>query len=167
MAGLLDRAKTLLHKHGISPAIRRLARDQAGDCAALHAMSFAHPWTQAEFESLIDAREVLSHGAFDDPTHKLFGMILSRIAVDEAEILTIAVDPAVRQSGLGTKLLSRQIAELAAQRVKVLFLEVDENNTAARALYMRLGFKTVGERKAYYRTADGGRATALVMRLDL
>jgi len=167
MTGFLDRAKALLHKSGSLAAIRRLTRDQAPECGALHAQSFAHPWTQAEFETLIDARENLCHGAFDDPTHKLLGMIFSRIAADEAEILTIAVDPAARQGGIGTRLLSRQIAELAALRVKELFLEVDENNAAARALYVRLGFKTVGQRKAYYRTADGGRATALVMRLDL
>jgi len=167
MAGLLDRAKALLQKPASLPAIRRLAREQAEECAALHAVSFAHPWSQTEFEGLIDAREVLCHAAMDDRSRKLLGMIFSRIAADEAEILTIAVDPSDRQSGIGTKLLSRQIAELAALRVTSLFLEVDENNGAARALYTRLGFKIVGERKAYYRTADGGRATALVMRLDL
>jgi ribosomal-protein-alanine N-acetyltransferase len=56
---------------------------------------------------------------------------------------------------------------LAAIRVSRLFLEVDVENTAARALYANFGFEQVGERKAYYRTAGAELATALVMRRDL
>jgi ribosomal-protein-alanine N-acetyltransferase len=47
-----------------------------------------------------------------------------------------------------------------------LFLEVDVENTAARALYANFGFEQVGERKAYCRTG-AGLAGALVMRRDL
>ncbi len=169
MAGFL--AKTLsLFRHPQSaslPVIRRIGADRAADCAALHALSFAHPWTAAELDQLLGARETLADGALDGKDQRLFGFILSRLAADEAEILTIAVDPAHRKMGIGAKLLAAQLAKLAAARVKVLFLEVDQNNIAARALYARFGFRQVGERKAYYRAADGSRATALVMRLDL
>lgn len=149
------------------PIIRRIDSDRAADCAELHAKSFAHPWSAAELDGLLTAKENLADGAFDGKTKALFGFVLSRLAADEAEILTIAVDPALRKTGIGGKLLAAHLAGLAAKRVKVLFLEVDQNNAAARALYARFGFEQVGERKAYYRTADGGRATALVMRLGL
>jgi ribosomal-protein-alanine N-acetyltransferase len=149
------------------PVIRHIGIERGGECAALHALSFVHPWSMAELEQMLGAKEVLADGAYDGKTHALYGFLLSRIAADEAEILTIAVDPAHRKSGIGAKLLTAHLARLAAQRVKTLFLEVDENNTAARALYSRFGFQKVGERKAYYRTADGERATALVMRLEL
>ncbi len=149
------------------PVIRRIDSTRAAECAALHALSFAHPWTTAELEQLLDAKEVLADGALNGQGHVLFGFLLSRIAADEAEILTIAVDPALRKSGIGAKLMTAHLAKLAAARVKTLFLEVDEGNAAARALYARFGFQIVGERKAYYRAADGGKATALVMRRDL
>ena len=48
-----------------------------------------------------------------------------------------------------------------------LFLEVAEDNVAARALYERAGFGQIGRRKAYYAAPDGGRTDALVLALDL
>ncbi len=95
------------------------------------------------------------------------GFVLSRFAADEAEILTIAVAPEWRRCGIGTLLLAPHLAGLAALRVNRLFLEVDVENIAARALYAGFGFEQVGERKAYYRTADDRLAAALVMRLEL
>jgi ribosomal-protein-alanine N-acetyltransferase len=44
-----------------------------------------------------------------------------------------------------------------------VFLEVDENNAPARALYRRAGFADVGRRKSYYQSG----ASALVLRRDL
>jgi ribosomal-protein-alanine N-acetyltransferase len=149
------------------PVIRHIGIERAAECAALHALSFVHPWSLAELEQMLCAKETLADGAHDGKTHALYGFLLSRIAADEAEILTIAVDPGHRKNGIGAKLLTAHLARLAAKRVKTLFLEVDQNNTAARALYARFGFQKVGERKAYYRTADGNRATAIVMRLDI
>ena len=48
-----------------------------------------------------------------------------------------------------------------------LFLEVAEDNAAARALYDRAGFRPIGRRKAYYARPDGGRTDALVLGRDL
>ena len=47
-----------------------------------------------------------------------------------------------------------------------MFLEVAEDNAAARDLYERQGFRPVGRREDYYRTASGTVA-ALVLRRDL
>jgi ribosomal-protein-alanine N-acetyltransferase len=154
------------HMHAL-PAIRSIDPSRAADCAVLHSHGFAHPWSAEELDQLLGAKETLCDGAFDGKAEVLLGFIISRIAADEAEILTIVVDPAQRKLGIGAKLLAAHLTNLAVARVKTLFLEVDQNNAAALALYRRFGFRQVGERKAYYRTADGGFATALVMRLDI
>jgi ribosomal-protein-alanine N-acetyltransferase len=74
---------------------------------------------------------------------------------------------AYRRQGLGWQLMDAALRELHAQRADTLFLEVDETNAAAIALYRRFGFREVGKRPRYYQSADGARTGALVMRRDL
>ena len=45
-----------------------------------------------------------------------------------------------------------------------LFLEVDATNRAAVELYSREDFRKIGTRKLYYKTANGKRNDALVLR---
>lgn len=90
------------------------------------------------------------------------GFILARVAADESEVLTLAVDPAVRRSGLGRRLVDRAFREAAARGAGVMFLEVAEANAAARSLYAACGFVEVGRRRGYY-----GRVDALVLRASI
>lgn len=108
-----------------------------------------------------------AHAAVDDRSDAILGFIISRRVLDEAEVLTIAVAPEHRRSGVGAALLEFHLATLALQRVSRLFLEVDEGNASARALYAKFGFVEMGRREGYYRTSDGKRATALTMRKDV
>ncbi len=94
------------------------------------------------------------------------GFIVARLVLDEAEILTIAVAPPAQRKGLGHALMDATLRHLHNARASMLFLEVDELNAPALALYRRLGFKQVGKRPGYYETA-AGRSTAFTMRRDL
>jgi [ribosomal protein S18]-alanine N-acetyltransferase len=149
-----------------APAYRPIGPERSFDCAAIHAASFSHPWSETDFEQLMLGGSVVADGAIEVNDGSLAGFILSRIALDEAEILTIAVVPERRRCGIAQMLLLIHLRGLAARRVSRLFLEVDADNIAARALYARHGFHQVAERKAYYRKGDATRASALVMRRD-
>ncbi|MFV0279637.1 MAG: GNAT family N-acetyltransferase [Rhodoblastus sp.] len=98
------------------------------------------------------------------PTPGFSGFVLSRRAADEAEILTIAVAPGARGAGLATALLGNHLSRLARLGVSNLFLEVDESNRPALALYRRYGFEQVGRRPAYYAKPDGARTNALILK---
>jgi ribosomal-protein-alanine N-acetyltransferase len=150
-----------------TPFIRRVGAERSAECASIHASSFAYPWMEADFEQLLFAPEVIADGAIEAKHSNLAGFILSRAALDEAEILTLAVAAERRRCGIGRSLLTTHLAGLASVGVKRLFLEVDFDNIAARGLYAGYGFLEVAERKAYYRTAGARQASALVMRLDL
>jgi ribosomal-protein-alanine N-acetyltransferase len=91
------------------------------------------------------------------------GMILARVAGDEAEVLTLAVAEPARRRGVGAALLGAAMAEAAARGAAAMFLEVSTGNEAARKLYAGAGFAEVGRRANYY--ADG--ADALVLRSPL
>lgn len=81
---------------------------------------------------------------------------------DEAQILDIYVEPALRRQGLAEKKLREWFATLAPG-TKVI-LEVRLSNVPARKLYKKLGFKEIYQRKAYY---NKPREDALVMQLVL
>src|SRR6201992_4147576 len=133
------------------PIIRLLRSDRAQACARLHDEGFAHPWSPEEMAGLIASSSTVGAAALDPVSGRLHGFVLSRLAADEAEILTIAVDAAHQGRGVGRGLLSENLRQAANAGAKAMFLEVAEDNAAALALYERFGFVQVGQRPGYYR----------------
>jgi ribosomal-protein-alanine N-acetyltransferase len=80
------------------------------------------------------------------------GFALSRGALDEEELLLIAVLPDYRGRGIGAALLQRFIEAARARGRGRLFLEMREGNPA-HSLYRRFGFEPIGRRRNYYRNA--------------
>ncbi len=146
-------------------APRALRPPDSAACAVLHASSFAHPWSASEFETLL--ADPACSGEAIEAKGRLAGFILSRRGLDEAEVLTIVVVSRWRRLGCGQKLIAAHLSRLPALGVTKLFLEVDEANVAALALYRRHGFTELGKRKAYYVNPDGTRANALIMGREL
>ena len=133
--------------------------------ARIHGASFHRGWGEAEFERMLAERGTLVHRL--RMGRKIIGFSVSRIAADEAEILSIAVAESHRGRGLSGNLLLTHLGHLAGRAVKTVFLEVEENNQPARRLYERAGFAVVGRRERYYRQAGGEPMDALLMRRDL
>ncbi len=145
-------------------AIRTAAMEDCLSIADIHADSFDRPWGLMEFERMLAEESALAHVAAADAPE---GFVLSRLAGDEAEVLSIAVRPRRRGEGVAGRLLAVHLEALALSRVRTLFLEVEEGNLPAIALYRRQRFAEVARRDAYYRKADGSAATAIVMRRSL
>lgn len=75
-------------------------------------------------------------------------------AIQEAELLRIAVLPEARSRGLGRDLLSACQDRLGLEGILTLHLEVRVSNTPARRLYEALGWKATGLRPKYYRDGE-------------
>ncbi|QPC88584.1 GNAT family N-acetyltransferase [Mesorhizobium sp. NBSH29] len=146
-----------------------LARSHSAALAALHRDDFSRPWSANEFDDLLAQHTVFGFAAFEAGKGKSgpVGFALARLAADEAEILTITVSRAHRRQGLGRQMMDAVLRRLHTARAEALFLEVDETNAPAIALYLRLAFHEVGKRPAYYQGPDNRKANALVMRRDL
>jgi ribosomal-protein-alanine N-acetyltransferase len=145
--------------------VRAAAPRDAQGLAALHARAFDHPWLVTAIADLLAGEGVIGLMA-DDATGPL-GFVLARVVAGEAEILTIAVDPNHRRSGLGQALLTAASDLAMQQGGKALFLEVSVDNQAALALYEKARFVRVGLRRGYYTGADGQTVDALVLRRNL
>ncbi|MFK8253599.1 GNAT family N-acetyltransferase [Ancylobacter terrae] len=148
-------------------AFRRAAPADAAALAAVHATGFRLPWETQEFERMLV--DPLSRGwvATDGPRGPVVGFVLLRGVSPETEVLSIALAPRWRGSGVARGLMERAFGELAAEGFTMIFLEVEEGNGPALRLYDRAGFQEVGRRAAYYRNADGSPVAAIVMRRDI
>jgi len=137
-----------------------LGRD-AGRLATIHAEAFGGAaWSADAFADLLGQTGVFAAESAD-------GFILMRVVADEAEILTLAVRPSARRGGQGAGLVGDGVIGAAARGAVRVFLEVAEDNVAARALYDRAGFAEAGRRPGYYAGADGARRDALLLVLNL
>jgi len=131
----------------------------------LHRASFHRGWGTEEFEQILIERNALAHRLRLGGS--TIGFIVSRTAADEAEILSVAVAEKHRGHGFSRDLLRTHLGHLAGLGLKTVFLEVEENNRPARALYERAGFRVVGRRERYYKDARGEQLNAVVMQRDL
>ena len=143
--------------------IRATAADAPG-MASAHAQAFDQPWTEENFEDLLDGAGIFGFLAVDEDP---LGVILCRVAAEEVEVLTIGVAAWARRRGVGDALMASALGVARQMGAGQAFLEVDVDNVAAITLYERLGFARAGLRKAYYDRGAAGRTDALVLRLDL
>ncbi|WP_184449307.1 MULTISPECIES: N-acetyltransferase [unclassified Rhizobium] len=153
----------------LKPEFEIIAMD-ADDCravAALHGERFARAWGDGEFYSLLSQDNVFGFVARQTNAFlkkPLPGFVLARQVAGEAEILSVAVQTKVARAGLGWRLMQAAMREAHARGAESIFLEVDDGNAAALGLYRKLGFEKVGERRGYYKDANGAVSTALVMK---
>jgi ribosomal-protein-alanine N-acetyltransferase len=150
---------------GGTAAVEPAGLRDAPALAQIHGASFHRGWGESEFDSMLTERNTLVHRL--RMGRKVVGFAVSRMAADEAEILSIAVAESHRGRGLSHTLLLTHLGHLAGRGVRTVFLEVEENNQPARRLYERAGFAVVGRRERYYRQGGGEPLNALLMRRDL
>jgi [ribosomal protein S18]-alanine N-acetyltransferase len=150
---------------GGTPVVEPASLRDARRLAQLHGESFHRGWGEGEFEGMLTERNTLVHRLRIG--NRIAGFAVSRIAADEAEILSIAVEASQRGRGLSRDLLLTHLGHLAGRGARTIFLEVEENNQPARRLYERAGFSVVGRRERYYQQPGGEQLNALLMRRDL
>jgi [ribosomal protein S18]-alanine N-acetyltransferase len=130
--------------------LRLAVPGDAAVLAAIHAASFARGWNEESMAQFISVPGCLVLLASRGQSGPVEGFLIARKAEDEAEILTLAVHPDCRRAGLARALVETGISRMRAAGAARLFLEVDEANAPACALYRSFGAEQVGRRCRYY-----------------
>jgi ribosomal-protein-alanine N-acetyltransferase len=142
--------------------IRRMTVSDLPSVAAIEKKGYQFPWGEDIFRDCLKAR-------YDcwvcEERDKVLGYCIASVAVGEAHVLNLCVDPDEQGQGIGRKLLENLI-DSARGRAETVFLEVRPSNTVAIALYENMGFNEIGIRKGYY-PAENGREDALMLALEL
>jgi len=125
------------------------------ELANLHKKCFpSKPWSADDFRDLKQSgcEIIMSENGF----------IVYRIVVDEAEIITVGVNPEKRRLGIAAAMIGIVEKTIKYQGVKKIFLEVASTNIPAQKLYENCGFRVVGLRPKYYDGVD-----AILMSKDI
>lgn len=120
--------------------------------------AYGEAWTRRQVEDALLTG--LCHYGLAEVEGTCAGFFLTRNAVDEEELLLLAVSPQFRRRGIGQLLIDRFKQEARQRRVTRLFLEMRRGNPA-ESLYIKNNFAAVGVRPNYYRTKQGERIDAL------
>ena len=137
--------------------IREALPVMAAVMASLHEICMDGPWDEpawptTAWQSLLADPAV--HATVVERAGTPCGFAVGRTVLDQGEVLGIGVLPSARRSGIGGRLAADLLDRAATRGAERVFLEVAEPNGAARALYRRLGFQTIGRRQRYYRSSD-------------
>ncbi len=151
--GIGQKQRAVLRELGAAAvSIRRAVADDVSAIVAIQQLTPEASQWKAEDYLIYDCHVALLGGA-------IRGFLVSRRLADgEREILNVAVHPDSRRAGIASELIRLERERWPG----VHFLEVRESNTAARALYQKLGFEEVGARPDYY---DDPPETGIVMRI--
>lgn len=139
--------------------IRPVRADDILRVAEIEASCYTTPWSAEAFRSLVgrprvrfDVAELTteaSRGGTDGAAMVAgYGILLN--AGEEADLVNLAVDPALRGRGLGAALLEHVVEEARRAGVRAVFLEVRASNAAAIGLYSTRGFRQIATREHYY-----------------
>lgn len=133
------------------------------EVVAIERRAYDHPWTRGNFaDSLRSGYQAQLLCAGD----LVLGYFVAMRGVDEVHLLNITVDPAHQGQGWGRVMLDALALWSRAQGAQWLWLEVRTSNARAQQVYLRYGYRRVGERKHYY-PARQGREDAIVMSYKL
>ena len=126
--------------------------------------AYAFPWTDGIFRDCLKVG--YSAWVVTSPDDEVLAYAVMSMAVGEAHVLNLCVEPAYHQQGLGRFLLAHLQQVARAAGMDLMLLEVRKSNAAAIALYQSAGFHKLGVRKAYY-PAHQGSEDALLLGYNL
>ena len=121
-------------------------------------------WPLATWWSELAGRPRRSYVVHEAPDGTVDGYAGVDLGGEVADVMTMAVAPHARGTGLGRRLLDELVARAEADRAHHLMLEVRADNTTAQRLYSARGFEVLTVRRRYYQPGD---VDAHVMRLTL
>lgn len=140
-------------------SVRAMRREDVPRVLEIARASLPEAWTLEGFaeELAAPSRIALVSG------EPLEAYAIGTLTIDEIEVLSIAVDPALRRRGAGARLLGALLRAARERGATRAVLEVRVDNVAAMALYRAHGFAEVGRRARYY--ADGTDAAIMASAL--
>ena len=143
--------------------IRPMTRQDVPSVYAVERICFRTPWSKMAL--IGELRNDVAHYLVVEYEQRIVGYAGMWVLFDEAHITNVAILPAYRRSGFGTKLMLAMMELARLLGATAMTLEVRENNFGAQKMYEQLGFVQNGFRPRYY--PDTGEGALLLWNMDI
>lgn len=122
------------------------------DVARIEQSLIATPWSSKLIAQLVSQPNAVAKVLLVDD--QVVGYYSFYIIGDEGDVNNIAIDKSYQGLGLSKLLMQDLIDECASRNIDSITLEVGANNTVAKSLYTKFGFREEGRRKNYYNNTE-------------
>ena len=126
-----------------------MAEEDIPCIAAMEQQFFSQPWKEESIGHYMEAGNTLFLVA-KDPQKNIVGYLALMCILDEADLVSIAVDEDFRNMGIAREMLDIAYETAAESGIVKIHLEVRESNLPAIKLYESEGFVKDGIRKDFY-----------------
>lgn len=135
--------------------IRNLKHEDLDQVMDIEPVAFgSHHWSRDSFVKELNNPAGHYYAAVEPGTENLYGYSGFWLIGEEAHITTLAVQPDMRRSYIGERLLIHDITSAQQVGASYITLEVRVSNEVAQKLYYKYGFKSLGVRRKYYQDND-------------
>lgn len=151
---------------GTAPQItlRRALHSDLSRIVELEHASFSSPWSEQSLSEGIGDRDAIFLTA--ESSGRVVGYAGMWLCLDEAHVVTIAVDPQWRGRGLGLALMLSELRRAEQAQASFVVLEYRVSNRAAEGLYHKLGFRPNRVRRRYYQDTGEDAVEAILTGLQ-
>lgn len=141
---------------GVQPRLTAMRRRHIPHVVAIEQQVYDQPWSGGLFESELGQHDRHYITAWSEGVvrRSLLGYGGVMLAVDEAHITTVVVDPAVQRRGIGSIIMLDLLDAAIRMGAGAATLEVRAGNVGAQRLYSGFGFAPVGVRPGYYAASN-------------
>lgn len=144
----------------VNDILRRASVGDIDDLMIVETASYSEPFSREVFLEFLNDDSTICVVA--EREGQIIGYALAAINLQLSQLLSIAVAPEHRSTGIARRLLAGVMDYCRTSGADNIRLEVRSANYPARKLYNAMGFSLIGLRNKYYGDDD-----ALVMRADL
>jgi len=128
--------------------VRWMIRRDMADVLQIESDTFEFAWSEEEFIRCLRQRNCI--GMVAELNDRVVGYMIYELHKNRLHVLNFAVDPAHRRSGIGSRMISKLIGKLTAQRRCRIMLEVRETNLDAQIFFRSQGFRAVSVLRDFY-----------------
>ena len=128
--------------------LREMGARHLDEVLAIEREGFTAPWQERDFEDALERRNAYSLVCLKGK--RVVAYAVGFLVAGEYHLANLAVHPAFRRRGLGSRFLEAVMSGLPDRDAGVVTLEARVSNLPAIGLYRKLGFRTVAIRPGYY-----------------